>query len=80
MTARTSRPTTLLTLIALVAIFAFAPRGAPPLRAQQTNPTLRGSQPGVLGPVALHAGVVIVRARSNGADLFTVALINQDPA
>jgi hypothetical protein len=45
----------------------------------QSPVTFRGSTPGVQGPVALHAGLVIVRSRSNGPANFTVSLATQDP-
>src|SRR5689334_12619195 len=40
---------------------------------------LRGSQVGILGPVRLRAGLVVLHARSNGAENFAVDLITQDP-
>lgn len=55
-------------------------QGAGDLRAQAPGPgvVLRGGRAGVLGPVRLHAGLVVVRARSNGTQNFAVDLKTQD--
>ncbi len=68
-------------LVAAVALIllALARPAAPHAHAQQTGPTLRGSTQGVYGPVFLHAGLVVVRAKSNGTENFGADLINQDP-
>jgi hypothetical protein len=70
--------------IALVAALLFTTvvlaggRSARAAEPQQIG-TIRGSTTGVYGPVALSAGLVVVRARSNGAANFAADLINQDP-
>jgi hypothetical protein len=50
---------------------------AAPVRAQAN--TFQGSAKGTPGPVSLHAGLAIVRAKSNGTANFTVSLVTQDP-
>lgn len=40
---------------------------------------LRGSHEGVLGPVHLHAGLLVLHARSNGSENFAVDVLTQDP-
>lgn len=57
------------------AALQFAPA---PAAAQTGSPPFRGSAPGALGPAALHAGLVVVHARSNGAANFVVSLAAQD--
>ena len=47
--------------------------------AKQAANTFRGSNENVLGPINLHAGVVVVRGRSNGKDNFAVWLVLPDP-
>ena len=44
----------------------------------QTPATFQGSSKGTPGPVSLHAGLAIVRGRSNGTANFTVSLVTQD--
>jgi hypothetical protein len=50
-----------------------------PIRAQGSTNTFQGTGKGTPGPVTLHAGLAIVRARSNGTSNFTVSLVTQDP-
>jgi hypothetical protein len=50
-----------------------------PLHAQSAHQTLRGSRVSVLGPVPLHAGLLVLHARSNGTENFAVDLVTQDP-
>jgi hypothetical protein len=64
---------TLLGLAALALSF-IGGRGS---RAQ--SPVLRGTAPGLLAPVPLHAGLTIVRARFNGTGNFAAELLTQDP-
>jgi hypothetical protein len=52
--------------------------GKPPHSLAQAN-SFQGSTKGTQGPVSLHAGLAIVRARSNGTGNFTVSLATQDP-
>src|SRR3954452_19959496 len=40
---------------------------------------LRGSHEGVIGPIRLHAGLLVMHARSNGSENFAVDLLTQDP-
>ena len=47
--------------------------------AQTSSNTFQGSAKGTPGPVILHAGLAIVRAKSNGTANFTVSLVTQDP-
>jgi len=65
-------------LAAMILIPAF---GAHPARtdAQASANTFQGSAKGTPGPVSLHAGLAIVRAKSNGTANFTVSLVTQDP-
>ncbi len=49
------------------------------VHAQSVPVTFRGSSTGPQGPVALHAGLAILRGRSNGAGNFTAYLVTQDP-
>src|SRR5579885_3208179 len=67
-----------LILIILAALLApvFGSR-ALELHAQAT--TFQDSAAGTPGPVSLHAGLTIVRGRSNGSGNFTVSLVTQDP-
>jgi hypothetical protein len=48
-------------------------------RAAGQGASFQGSQKGTQGPVSLHAGLVILRGRSNGTGNFTVSLATQDP-
>jgi hypothetical protein len=57
-----------------------APPAAPPLHAESAGPSLKGTHTGVLGPVSLHAGLVVLHAHSNGSENFAVDLITQDPS
>jgi len=59
-----------------LALAVFAP---PALRAESSTQTLRGNRAGVLGPVPLHAGLLVLHARSSGTENFAVDLITQDP-
>src|SRR5690242_11896907 len=47
--------------------------------ASPAAPQLRGGHEGVLGPVHLHAGLLVLHARSNGSENFAVDLLTQDP-
>lgn len=67
-------------LIALGGLGGAGWAGAAPVQAEGAAPAIQGSKPGVYGPVFLHAGLVVVRAKSNGAENFAAELINQDPA
>lgn len=51
---------------------------APAVVRAQAN-SFQGSAKGTQGPVSLHAGLAIVRGRSNGTGNFTVSLVTQDP-
>jgi hypothetical protein len=62
---------------AAVAVLILAGGKAPHSLAQANS--FQGSAKGTQGPVSLHAGLAIVRARSNGAGNFTVSLVTQDP-
>jgi hypothetical protein len=53
--------------------------GASPREARAQANSFQGSAKGTQGPVSLHAGLVIVRGRSNGAANFTASLVTQDP-
>lgn len=67
-----------LRMFLLIAVLVPAFGALSQMASAQTPATFRGSTPGVQGPVALHAGLVIVRGRSNGAANFTVSLVTQD--
>lgn len=73
------RSVPILALISAIVLLALARPAASHARAQQAGPTLHGSTKGVYGPVALHAGLVVVRAKFNGTANFGADLINQDP-
>ncbi|HEY8745727.1 MAG TPA: hypothetical protein VIU62_21790 [Chloroflexota bacterium] len=79
MKEQTHRVARVLAVVGALALLALARPAAPHARAQQVGSTLRGSTTGVYGPVALHAGLVVVRAKSNGTENFGADLINQDP-
>jgi len=68
-----------LALALLCASIVALQMSAAPTTAQTGGPPFRGSAKGVLGPVALHAGLVVLRARANGAANFVVSLVAQDP-
>lgn len=80
MTRRVLRMLALLMPLLGGALVALTVRSNPlPLYAQTVNQTLRGSRPGVLGPVPLRAGLLVLHARSNGSENFAVDLLTQDP-
>lgn len=71
---RTLRPSLALLFALLLSVIGSHPAG---LQAQAA--TFQGSAAGTPGPVSLHAGLVIVRGRSNGSGNFTASLVTQDP-
>lgn len=66
-------------LLIVATFLAFVSASPHPAQAQAVLATFQGSTVDTPGPVALHAGLVIVRGRSNGAGNFTVSLVTQDP-
>jgi hypothetical protein len=59
---------------------AFAARpSAMHAQAPRLSQTFQGSAVGTPGPAPLHAGLAIVRGRSNGTGNFVVSLVTQDP-
>jgi hypothetical protein len=63
--------------MAAIVLLMAAGSGPGTLRAQSNS--FQGSAKGTQGPVSLHAGLAIVRGKSNGAGNFTVSLATQDP-
>lgn len=69
----------LMVVIAAVALTTSLGLAPASVHAQATPTTFQGSSKGTPGPVSLHAGLVVVRGRSNGTSNFTVSLVTQDP-
>jgi hypothetical protein len=53
--------------------------GASAIDAAPAAQQLHGGHEGVLGPIRLHAGLLVMHARSNGSENFAVDLLTQDP-